>query len=390
MKLVLLFEKLQNVHLLKDVGMVPYLLGKRLGYDVDFVSYKADSAYPYLDSLLKNVRLVFLGKLWGLSRHMGIYYWLWRNSRHIDLLVLIHISTASIYSALIYKLRNPSGYLYVKADMSGERIDYATWGVRNVVTQAKRVFLFSLFVRCVDLVSFECKRTFDGVKVIPDAKKFHVPNAIWRALAEGYGVFPKPFSAKENRVILVARHGTYEKNSELMLEALRLMPEQLVSEWEVCFAGTATNDFLAALDRFAAECPGNAARVRYLGEIVDKKRLFELYASSKILVLPSRVGSESYPLVCCEALYFANALLITGGLTVSSEMTDHGQAGLLLKNNDAQDLADKLGGLLGDPVMLRRLSEHARNYASSHLVWENAVDRLANKINQDLSAREQG
>jgi len=387
MRLVLLFEKLQNVHLLKDVGMVPYLLSKRLGYDPDFVSYRVDTDYPYLDAFLRGVRLIFIRRLRGLSRHISVYYWLWRNSRSIDLLVLIHISTTTIYSALIYKICNPSGYLYVKADMSGERIDYATWGVRNFLTQAKRVFLFSLFVKRVDLVSFECRRTFDGVKIVPDAKKIHVPNAIWRGLAEISGVFPRGFAAKNNRIILVARHGAYEKNSELMLDAMRLLPEQHLQGWEVCFAGTATEAFLDAFSRLASDRPALAGHVRLLGEIINKKELFELYSSSKIFVLPSRVGSESYPLVCCEALYFANALLITGGLTVSQEMTDNGQAGLLVNNNDAQDLANKLESLLINPLLLRRLSEHAHSYASSNLVWENIVDRLANKISQDMASR---
>lgn len=384
MKIALFFDRLRNLHLLKDVGMVPYLLGKEMGCDAEIVGYKNDEEWPYLDSPLADLHVRFIG-----DRFVGYrksYLWLWQNARDIDILILFHICTPSIYQGLIYKLRNPGGYLYLKADIASEQVGYAALLQKNnLLSGPKRWLLVKALMAKIDLVSVECSRTFQKVRAIPKEKLIHIPNGFWGGLADYYGVARRPFSAKENRILLVARHGSHEKNSELMLEALRLIPFSSLAGWEICLVGTATEAFRQEFLRFQADRPDLASQVRLLGELTDKKALLDLYAGSKLLILPSR--KDSFPLVCCEALYFGNALIMTRELTSSVDLTDGERAGLTFHNENARDLADKLTTLISDSVMLKRMCEHAGEYANQHLVWEANMVRLAARIRGDLENR---
>ena len=380
MKIAILFERLQNVHLLKDVGMVPYLLGKAMACDTEIVGYRNDVDYPYLKSPLTDLRAHFIGDRF-VSR-WRTYPWLWKNAREIDVLILFHICTPSIYQGLIYKLRNPSGYLYLKADIATEQVGYARLFQKNLLSSLKCFLLAKALMAKIDLVSVECSRTFQKVRAIPKEKLIHIPNGFWAGLADYYRVARRPFAAKENRILLVARHGSYEKNSELMLDALRLIPFSSLAGWEVCFVGTATEAFRQEFLRFQADRTDLANQVSLVGELTDKKALLELYAGSKLLILPSR--KDSFPLVCCEALYFGNALIMTRELTSSVDLTDGERAGLVFNNENAGDLADKLMALLSDSATLKKMCEHAGEYAGQHLVWETIVARLAARIQDDF------
>lgn len=386
MKIVVLFERLQNVHLLKDVGMVPYLLAKEMGCDTEVVGYRNDVDYPYLKEPLSDLRVRFIGNRF--VNRWQAYIWLWTNAREIDILTLFHICTPSIYHGLIYKFRNPGGYLYLKADLAGEQVGYARlFQIKNPLSGLKRWLLTKALVAKIDLVSVESNRSFQKVRAIPKEKIIHIPNGFWGWLADYYDVAPRLFAIKGNRILLVARHGDHAKNSELMLEALRLIPSSSLADWEIFFVGTATDAFRQEFSRFQADRSELANQVRLVGEIVDKKQLLELYAGSKLLILPSR--TESFPLVCCEALYFGNALIMTREITSSVDLTDDERAGLVFNNENARDLAEKLVALISDSTKLKQMCEHAADYAGQHLVWETIVARLAARIQDDFNLRKQ-
>ena len=49
MRYVTLFLKTENVHLLKDVGMIPYYLYKEHGMDCTIATYNNSGDYTYLE-----------------------------------------------------------------------------------------------------------------------------------------------------------------------------------------------------------------------------------------------------------------------------------------------------------------------------------------------------
>lgn len=149
-----------------------------------------------LDSPLTDLNARFIDD--GTAGWSGTYSWLWRNAEHIDLLILFHICTRSICQALIYKWRNPHGYLYLRADIASEQVGYAAFfQARNLLSGPKRWLLSKALMSKADLVSVECSRTYHKVRAIPRDKLIHIPNGFWCGLAEHYGVTQRPFSTKE-------------------------------------------------------------------------------------------------------------------------------------------------------------------------------------------------
>ena len=60
MRFVTLFLKTENVHLLKDVGMIPYFLMKEHGADSTVVTYRNDDSYGYADDEVRGLKLEFV------------------------------------------------------------------------------------------------------------------------------------------------------------------------------------------------------------------------------------------------------------------------------------------------------------------------------------------
>src|SRR6185369_8415570 len=89
--------------------------------------------------------------------------------------------------------------------------------------------------------------------------KLHIPNGFDPDIAAYHRVAPKPFEEKENLIILVGRHGTPEKNSELLLQALPLVGD--LGDWQVIFVGPTTAGFDAEFAGFRAAHPALADRV---------------------------------------------------------------------------------------------------------------------------------
>ena len=94
MRFVTLFTRTENIHLLKDVGLVPYYLHRCFGVDASIATYKNSESYPYLEREVNGLKLEFfpktkLGKLLD-----GISY-LTKEGKNIDVLNLYHLNLSS-------------------------------------------------------------------------------------------------------------------------------------------------------------------------------------------------------------------------------------------------------------------------------------------------------
>jgi glycosyltransferase involved in cell wall biosynthesis len=364
-----MFDDLQSVHLFKDVGQVPFQLQKHFGYDAEIVCRRNEGNYLYLDDVLKGLKVGF--------HHGRPYRYLKQHARAIDVLMLFHVSTRTIYRGLLYKALNPHGCLYVKADMSGEVLEYAQRGKRNIITQAKRQLLFRQFVKKVDIVSFETERSYRGVDTIPLEKKLLLPNGFDPDFIDWYGVRRRTFAEKENLILLVGRHGDYAKNTELMLEALPLMGD--LDGWRVLFVGPMTPEFRSARDRFLEGCPHLADKVVFTGQLDDKRELFDLYSRAKLLCLTSRW--ESWGMVCVEAMALGCVPVMTP-VSSADDLTGNGDSGVVIDSYDPAEWSAGLANLLRSPAGIERLAKSANARFENRFDWRRIVARLDEKIRQ--------
>ena len=86
---------------------------KYFGYNSCIATYE-NGEYPNL-RFLPGLELKFIPKITG-KFHKDSYVWLLKNSRKIDVLHLFHFGGGSFRQALIYKIFNPKGKVYLKFD----------------------------------------------------------------------------------------------------------------------------------------------------------------------------------------------------------------------------------------------------------------------------------
>lgn len=366
-KFVVMFKKLESVHLHKDVGQIPYQLHKHFEFDTEIVCAKNEEQYKYINEDLAGLKLTFV---------TNQFNYLLTNARKIDVLMLFHIKTETIQLGLLYKLLNPAGFLYVKYDQEDPRLLYATWGTKHFITQLKRNFYFYLFEKKLDLLSIECQQTYEKLDKISDTKKIHIPNGFDPDIPAYYGIKPKHFKEKENLILLVGRHGSKQKNSELILDALELIDS--TDDWKVIFIGPMTSEFEQRKNSFIAKHPRYSDNVVFTGNIEDKGVLFNYYSKAKIFCLPSRW--ESWGLVCGEALSFGDVLLMSDSVISSYDLTDNGQAGFVVENENAAAWAERLKMLIHDQGMLAEYSQRATEHFQNCFVWKNTLRELSKKI----------
>lgn len=357
MRLVLLFENLQNLHLVKDVGQIPYLLQRDFGLDCTIACRRPLEPLTYLDFEVQGLKIDYITA--------SPEEYLEQHASTIDVLMLFFVSTKSIKQGMLYKKLNPKGFLYVKADIAADRLLYATWGARNIFTQAKRNYLFSKFLRSLDLLSLECRASYRGTTNVPERKKLHLPNGFDAALPARYGIIMNNYDQKDNLILLVGRHGAEQKNSELLLAVAEDLGD--LGNWSMIFVGPSTEVFASSYRSLANRNPLLARQITLAGEITDRRQLLQLYNRAKIFCLPSRW--ESWGLVATEAICFGCVPVVSREILSAGDLTDNGSAGFLAGCSQSGEWSALLARLMNDPELTREYSRKAAAYFHEHLDW---------------------
>ena len=91
--------------------------------------------------------------------------------------------------------------------------------------------------------------------------------------------------------------------------------------------------------------PAVAARVEFLGLVSQEDKARALH-SADIYVAPN-TGGESFGIILLEAMA-AGAPVVASDIEAFQRVLDEGRAGVHFRNEDSEDLAQRLIGLLGD------------------------------------------
>jgi glycosyltransferase involved in cell wall biosynthesis len=182
---------------------------------------------------------------------------------------------------LIYKLFNKNAVVYIKMDLS----------IQNLESQASQPFrqfvrnqIFDRFF-LADIYTVETKICFDRLRSLRPrlAQRLHLfPNGIDFAWLEAQGFLHSKVTDKENILITVARIGTWQKNNEMMLEALNGLH---LNGWKFLFIGPVEENFLPKIDGFYLANPEKRDSVVFMGSIDDKNELYGHYQKAKVFCL---------------------------------------------------------------------------------------------------------
>lgn len=380
-KCVMYFDRMKDVHLYKDVGMVPLVISKILDYDLTYITSEKISNYAENKFKIKHIK-----RFPTHSLNLHFFFWLIKEARSIDLLMTIHCRWYTLLIGFIYKIRNPKGVYYIKADQNLKRNVI----LNEIVTsnyELKPKFLMKILkkrfvvwvyshVKYVDLISFEQRDTLAHV-MEHGLGSHNVSNKI--VLLEN-GIYVEDsqeirFKDKENIVITTGRIGAKGKNHEFLLEVIKNID---IKDWAVYFVGPVEESFVNKVEQLKLSNPELKNRIILTGNITSRKKLFSYYSKSKVFVFTSE--AEGYPLVFPEAAYFGNYIITTdvGG---AKEITKNQLYGKIIEQGDKRSFIEHLQYVLDNDHFLEKKIEELLTNRDS-LKWNDLLLSVIFKIDE--------
>ncbi|WP_426110181.1 glycosyltransferase [Massilia sp. PWRC2] len=371
-RFVTVFPDGEKVHLAKDVGQIPFIFGRNYGYDATLVVESTDPSFvtDVLSPHLAVEKISPRGRIKGISLAAVLY--IARNSRRIDILNLYHFCLQTKLLALLYRIRNPTGFIYVKLDLdiAEERAELLRPAKSGKIFQFFRNMLHERFFNAVDLFSGESKEAVETTKLrFPkvQGKIEHVTNGFdMRNLVD----LP---DQKENLIITVGRIGTHQKNNELLLEAVQTLT---LGDWKIALIGPVNEEFRCIFDHLIETRPDLRGRVTLVGPVNERSELLSWYARAKVFVLTSRY--EGFPLVFSEALSFGN-FIVTTEVSGVKEITVNQRYGKVVEHS-ARAIAEALQDFTIKESFNPALAAEIKQYARITYDW----NLILNAVNQHI------
>lgn len=347
-----LFLKCPNIGLVKDVGQVPYHLGKYDDVESTLVSTQLDYEGAFIGEVeglhLENISLKLKNET-----VTGIIYLL-KHGKEIDWLNLYHSRRNTLILSKIYKWINPNGKVYVK-------LDAGFLFINDIKNDDKKLKVFRSIIDVADLVSAESSIAVKELMALSRKKIELIPN--------GTNVYEVNNSIeKENMFLTVGRIGSPEKNCDVLLEAFANIADKC--DWNLVLVGEVDNSFRSYIDDFFYRYPQLRDRIAFEGEVTDKHLLFEYYRRAKVFVLPSRF--ESFGIAIVESMINGCYLVISDQVTPNEDFTKRGAYGLVAKVGEVDDLSKKLL----ESTEMNIENEAIKMYAYSNYIWDRIVARL--------------
>lgn len=342
-----------NVQLIKDCGVVPYLLHKNHHCDSRMVGEKVEADYSN-QQYVEGLRLEFLpdgspqAKLDYLTQH----------AKQIDCF-LLHGPYPHYFPMVdCYKSHNPDGKVCLALDANSWWMDRIQWAEPD----------FCRFMDQCDVITVAGHTMQKHLNEKWPWAVEYIPNGFYNFSTTPWAV---DFDKKENIILTAANLGTPEKATDVMLEAFAKIAAQ-IPDWELHLAGGIADSFYEWLDGFWERHPELRERIRFLGKITDRDVLYDTYRRSKIFALSS-VSEGGTPNVIGEALAFGNAIAFTK-LDEWQDATGGGRCGLAAEVGSVDSFADILLRLCQNE-RLDEMCRDAYEYAHSSFDMEKIVAR---------------
>jgi len=385
------FPNYRDYHFYKDPGQLPYRFAS-LGYNASIICYQSDDALTETRRHLDVVRVP--GNAINRRINSGIIMYLLFNAKRIDILNVFHYSWSSLLFAFIYKTVNKKGFVYLKFDHCA----YARRGpdsnnsVRGYLPdmdcetlkgRIKNYFAGRFFVVKVDLWSVEDYLSREMLESEADFLKGKLITVYNGQTSDLPGSLPacNP-DMKEDIILTAGRLGTYQKATEVLMEAFKRVSFQ--THFNLHLAGPIDPLFRDYLDKYIRENPSLGTRVIIHGPL-GRDELYRLYCRSAIFCMPSRY--EGMAIVFPEAMYYGNVIVTTADTSLKPLVEDR-RFGLVVKRENTEALADALLKLTGDRQLIREMAHNARMTATDELSWDTIVKELHSEIEARRADRE--
>lgn len=355
---------IKNVTLTQDVGLIPYFMYKKIGYNSVIVS-DSDETMPHLKNYVTGLKVDLINP--QLSFNEGIYNYIAINYKNIDTLMLFGIYETYFNHLKFYKRLRPDGKVYLKLDANSGWMDRIDFNDATIIN----------FLNSVDLVSVESRQMKKYLSAkIPYKKIEYIPNGYFN-YTDNDSV---EFKEKENTIITVGRIGTQQKNNEVLLEAFGLISHE-IPNWKLKLVGNIDENFNAYIESYFNKRPDLKNRVIFTGNINCKEDLFNEYKRSKIFALTS-IFEGGTPNVYSEAALNGN-YIITSNIDGCMDMTNNLKCGDVFDIGDVNGLADILLKRCQDNEYLESKCKEIQKYVRTYFDYEKIVSKIDYLLNLD-------
>jgi glycosyltransferase involved in cell wall biosynthesis len=325
--------------------------------------------------ILKPISNIFASKNPYINELVFVLYTI-VHARKIDVLMRFFLNPMSMIICTLYKILNKSGFCYIKAD-TVVPLKWLTGNVNHntesIIHKLKRK-IYQFFTEKLDLITVETDRIYNLIcspnSFLPDIKEITrlMYNGFDKEKFYQYDTIIKDFSQKDRIIITVGRLGSRQKNTEMILEALKSV---VLQGWKVVLIGSIEqeeSDFQLYIDAYFGKNPALKGKIWFTGVISDKKTLWEWYNRAKIFLLPSRW--EGFAIVLPDAYWFKNYIIATdvGGVR---ETLKYGY-GEIIPQDEAEALSICLNTIIQDDAFLESKYNHI-HWESSDFTWEHII-----------------
>ena len=192
-----------------------------------------------------------------------------------------------------------------------------------------------------------------------------IPNGVDCSLYAGDEPLPG-HGRGHNTVMFLGRIDEPRKGLQVLLEAMPGVVQR-VPDVKLLVAGPGEVEPVAqALD------PRIAEHVEFLGLVSQRDKARALH-SADVYVAPN-TGGESFGIILLEAMA-AGAPVLASDIEAFQRVLNEGHAGVTFRNEDSNDLAEQLVGLLTDPDRQRQLRAAGRARAAQ-FDWASVARRI--------------
>lgn len=368
------FLPTENVHLYKDVGMIPYCLARFYGYQCGLAymgeKIEHDSFYEKYVNLLqiKNSSNVF-------GKYINLFNFVYKNAGSYDVINFYHLNIKKSLLLIGFKFLNPRCKSYLKLDL--DEIGYRDllnkdlkW--KRILINYVKYFYLRIFI---DTVSVESKQYYNGLKLMKmfRNKLIYLPNGIFvESTREKINM-----DTKNNIILTVGRIGSEQKNNELLVQAIEEIPIEKIRTWKVYFVGPVENSFRNYVQ-------DTIRKKKYLenvliikGNVVSKDELYSIYEKSKIFCLTSRW--ESFGIVILEAMYFKNYVISTEYAAIH-DLLNEGKFGRIIPNESMIELKNAIEKCIDNKIATDIIVDSAQNYMVENFSWNTIVYNLVKRF----------
>ena len=371
--LALFFEYFNSDSLGKDPFLVPYYLGKALGYNVR-IYYPLRDNNKDLPPEYKGVKFMPYSINNETDVYRKMYKLIWKNAKEIDLLMRFFDIHASRNAAFIYKLRNPNGKMYIKMDVNPYNIKS-----NQCLSPLKKIKrrIYDCLKSFVDIISCETILAYDKLNENTNSSLYWgnklvlMPNGFDEGLFNSLDIKIREYEEKENIMITVGRLGTPPKNTPMLLKALERVN---MNGWKFYLIGPIDNSIKQEIQNFYDNNPNKKESVVFTGAIYDKKELWEYFNRAKVFVLTSRY--EGFALVYTEAKRFKNYIISTK-VGAATDVIQDNRYGDYIEQDDIYSLAQKLNDIIEGKTNI----DVYGGFDTNQLSWEERVKIIIKKLN---------